>query len=60
MREAFRAEREGLNGALGRAQSSADLVFLFRPKTPLRVERLNVFPVRDDMTAICRRIINQL
>ena len=60
MREAFRAEQEILYGALERARSSADVVFLFRPKTPLTVERLSVFPVRDDMAAICRRIMVQL
>jgi ribonuclease P protein component len=60
MREAFRAEQKNLYGALERAGSSADLVFLFRPKTALRVERLSVFPVRDDMAAICRRIVFQL
>jgi ribonuclease P protein component len=60
MREAFRAEQKNLHGALERAHSSADLVFLFRPKTALTVERLSVFPVRDDMAAICRRIIVQL
>ncbi len=60
MREAFRLERVTLYGALERAHSSADLVFVFRPKTPLTVERLSVFPVRDDMAAICRRLIVQL
>ncbi len=60
MREAFRTEQNALHGALERSRSSADLVFLFRPKTALTVERLSVFPVRDDMAAICRRIIVQL
>jgi ribonuclease P protein component len=60
MREAFRSEVESLYGALERVHSCADLIFLFRPKTPLPVERLSVFPVREDMAAICRRIIVQL
>ncbi len=60
MREAFRLESAPLREAVVSNRISADLVFLFRPKSDVHVERLTVFPVRTEIAGFCRRIQERL
>lgn len=56
MREAFRLESAPLREAVLHHQVSADLIFLFRPKSEVHVEQLTVFPVRTEIAGFCDRI----
>jgi len=56
MREAFRLESAPLREAVLHHRVSADLIFLFRPKSEVHVERLTVFPVRTEIAGFCNRI----
>ncbi|MCC6397214.1 MAG: ribonuclease P protein component [Bacteroidetes bacterium] len=56
MREAFRLESHPLRQAVVHHRVSADLVFLFRPKSDVHVERLTVSPFRTEIAGFCERI----
>jgi len=56
MREAFRLESEPLRAAVEHHRVSADLVFMFRPKSDVHVERLTLQPVRTEIAGFCRRV----
>jgi ribonuclease P protein component len=56
MREAFRLESNPLREAVLHHRMSADLIFLFRPKSEVHVDRLTIFPVRTEIAGFCKRI----
>jgi hypothetical protein len=60
MREAFRQEREALDAALRTAPYSAQILFVFRGKRDLPVERVKYSSVRGDIANLCRAVISKL
>ena len=60
MREAFRQEREALRAALQASQCSARILFVFRGKRDLPVERMKLSSVRKDMGSLCRAVMSKL
>ncbi len=60
MREAFRQERETLRAALQASQCSARVLFVFRGKRDLPVERVKFSSVRADMAKLCGTVVSKL
>jgi ribonuclease P protein component len=60
MREAFRLESGPLRAAAEHHRVSADLVFVFRPKSDAHVERLTLHPVRTEIAGYCRRVLERI
>jgi ribonuclease P protein component len=60
MREAFRLEREALKLALHTSQCSGRVLFVFKGKKDVAVERVRFSPVRADIAKLCRVIISTL
>lgn len=60
MREAFRMEREALWSALRASPCSARILFVFKGKRDVPVERVKFIPVRQDIARLCRVMISTL
>lgn len=60
MREAFRLEREALVAALRASHCSARILFVFRGKRDLPVERTPFFSVRTDIAKLCGVVISKM
>ena len=60
MREAFRPEREALLSALHKSRCSARILFVFRGKRDLPVERVSFSSVRADIANLCRAVISKV
>ena len=60
MREAFRQEREALRAALHASHCSARILFVYRGKRDLPVERVTFSAVRGDVANLCRAMMSKL
>ena len=60
MREAFRQEREALFGMLSGSSCSASILFVFRGKREVPVERVKLSSVRADIATLCSVVISKL
>jgi ribonuclease P protein component len=60
MREAFRLEREAFVSALRDSQCSARVLFIFKGKRDLPLERVKISPVREDIAKLCGAMISKL
>ncbi len=60
MREAFSLERESLRSALEASQCSARVLFIFKGKRDLPVERVTFSSLRKDIATLCRTAISKL
>lgn len=60
MREAFRRERESLRSAARGAGCSAFVLFVFKGKRDVPVERVPFVPIQMDIANFCRVLVSKL
>ena len=60
MREAFRQEREALRASLQDSRCSARILFVYRGKRDIPVDRVKFLAVRGDVAKLCRAVMSKL